>query len=134
MAVPRLSPYRLAYLLVVPLFWAVLLMFHPAPDIDDIYGSLRNQATLWLVVHFGTLLFIGLMGGAVMLLVSDLPGQRRSAGLLPSHTCCATAPQKRSSESPLASLFGTPTSLRRTSGQELRQRLKDSGMACWPMT
>jgi hypothetical protein len=74
MALPRLSPYRLGYLLVVPLSWAVLLMFHPAPDPNDIYGSLRDQATQWLVVHFGTLLFIGLMGGAVMLLVSDLPG------------------------------------------------------------
>jgi hypothetical protein len=74
MALPRLSPYRLGYLLVVPLSWAVLLMFHPAPDPNDIYGSLRDQATQWLVVHFGTLLFIGLMGGAVILLVSDLPG------------------------------------------------------------
>ncbi|HJV12563.1 MAG TPA: hypothetical protein VJ625_01620 [Propionibacteriaceae bacterium] len=54
MAVPRLSPYRLAYLLVVPLSWAVLLMFHPAPDPNDIYGSLRDQATQWLVVHFAT--------------------------------------------------------------------------------
>jgi hypothetical protein len=74
MAVPRLSPYRLGYLLVVPLSWAVLLMFHPAADPNDIYGSLRDQATQWLVVHFATLLFIGLMGGAVILLVSDLPG------------------------------------------------------------
>jgi hypothetical protein len=52
----------------------VLLMFHPAADPNDIYGSLRDQATQWLVVHFATLLFIGLMDGAVILPVSDLPG------------------------------------------------------------
>jgi hypothetical protein len=74
MAVPRFSPYRLGYLLVIPLAWAALLMFHPAPDPDDIYGSLRDEATRWLVVHVGTLLFIGLMGAALILLVSDLPG------------------------------------------------------------
>ena len=43
MAVPRLSPYRLRYLLVIPLSWAALLMFHPTPDPDDIYESLRDE-------------------------------------------------------------------------------------------
>jgi hypothetical protein len=52
----------------------VLLLFHPAPDPDDIYGSLRDEPTRWLVVHFGTLVFIGLMGAAVFLLVRGLPG------------------------------------------------------------
>jgi hypothetical protein len=74
MAVPALGPYRLVFLLAVPLAWAVLLMFHPAPDPDDIYGSLRDESTQWLVVHVGTLLFIGLMGAALFLLVSDLSG------------------------------------------------------------
>jgi hypothetical protein len=61
-------------LLVIPLSWAALLMFHPAPNPDDIYGSLRDEATQWLLVHVGTLLFIGLMGAALILLVSDLRG------------------------------------------------------------
>jgi hypothetical protein len=74
MAVPALGLYRLVFLLAVPLAWAVLLMFHPAPDPDDIYGSLRDESTQWLVVHVGTLLFIGLMGAALFLLVSDLSG------------------------------------------------------------
>jgi hypothetical protein len=74
MTVPALSPYRLSFLLAVPLAWAVLLMFHPAPDPSDIYGSLRDESTQWLVVHIGTLLFIGLMGAALFLLVSGLPG------------------------------------------------------------
>jgi hypothetical protein len=29
---------------LVPLAWAVLLLFHPAPDADDIFGSLRQEA------------------------------------------------------------------------------------------
>ena len=72
MTAPNRDSYRLAFLLVVPLAWAVLLMFHPAPNPDDIYGSLREESTTWLIVHFGTLLFIGLMGAAVFVLVRDL--------------------------------------------------------------
>jgi hypothetical protein len=58
----------------VPLAWAVLLIFHPAPDPADIYGSLRDEPSRWLLVHFGTLLFIGLMGAALYLLIHRLPG------------------------------------------------------------
>ena len=67
--------YRLAFLLGVPLAWAVLLAFHGAPDPDDIYGSLSDEATRFLIVHVGGLLFIGLMGIALYLLVQDLPGR-----------------------------------------------------------
>ena len=34
----------------------------------------REESTTWLIVHFGTLLFIGLMGAAVFVLVRDLSG------------------------------------------------------------
>jgi len=74
MTVPALNPYRLTFLMAVPLAWAVLLMFHPAPNPGDIYGSLRDESTQWLIVHLGTLLFIGLMGAAFFVLVSGLPG------------------------------------------------------------
>lgn len=74
MTMPALSPHRLTFLLAVPLAWAVLLLFHPAPDPADIYGSLRAESTQWLIVHVGTLLFIGLMGAALFVLVSGLPG------------------------------------------------------------
>jgi hypothetical protein len=65
---------RLAFLLGTPLAWAVLLLFHPAHDAGDIYGSLRDQADRWLIVHLGTLLFIGLLGAAVYLLLDGLRG------------------------------------------------------------
>jgi hypothetical protein len=74
MGPPRLGGYRLAFLLGVPLAWAVLLWFHPAPDVDDIYGTLQDHVTRWIIVHLGTLLFIGLIGAALYLLVRDLPG------------------------------------------------------------
>ena len=70
-----LDRYRLAFLIGVPLAWAVLLAFHGAPDPDDIYGSLSDEATRFLIVHVGGLLFIGLMGVALYLLVQDLPGR-----------------------------------------------------------
>jgi hypothetical protein len=59
---------------LVPLAWAVLLLFHPAPDAGDIFGSLRQEANAMLIVHLGSLLFIGLTGAVLYLLVRDLPG------------------------------------------------------------
>ena len=72
---PPLDRYRLAFLIGVPLAFAVLLLFHGAPDPDDIYGSLEGEATRYLVVHIGGLVFIGLMGLALYMLVKDLPGR-----------------------------------------------------------
>lgn len=66
---------RLAFLIGVPLAWAVLLMFHGSGDRDAIYEGLRDEVTTWQIVHAGTLLFIGLMGLALYLLVRDLPGR-----------------------------------------------------------
>lgn len=59
----------------VPLAWAVLLLLHPAPDANDISGSLRQEADAWLVVHLGSLLFIGLTGAVLYLLLRDLHGR-----------------------------------------------------------
>lgn len=74
MGVPRLSTPRVVFLVAVPIAWAVLLLFHPGPDPGDMYGDLRDQATRWLVVHVGTLVFIGLVGYALHDLMRDLPG------------------------------------------------------------
>jgi hypothetical protein len=75
MDAPRPSRRRLAFLVGTPLAWAVLLLFHAAPDPDDLYESLRDDVTRWQVVHLGTLVFIGLIGAALYLLVRDLPGR-----------------------------------------------------------
>lgn len=58
----------------VPLAWAVLLLFHPLTS-GAAYEGLRDAVTRWQVVHVGTLIFIGLMGLAVCLLVRDLTDQ-----------------------------------------------------------
>lgn len=73
------SPVRftrpvLAFAIGVPLAWAVLLLFHPDVDPDNVYGSLRNDVTTYQVVHVGTLIFIGLIGVALYLLVRNMPG------------------------------------------------------------
>jgi hypothetical protein len=71
---PRLDRSRLAFLIGVPLAWAVLLVFHPTPDGGDVYGSIRDDASRFLIVHLGMLVFIGLMGVAVLLLLQGLSG------------------------------------------------------------
>ena len=58
-----------------PLAWAVLLWFHPDVDPDHVYAALREHAVAYQIVHVGTLVFIGLMGLALYLLVRDLPGR-----------------------------------------------------------
>lgn len=58
----------------MPLAWAVLLLFRPAPNENDILGSLRQEATTWVTVHLGSLLFIGFTGAVLYLLMRDPPG------------------------------------------------------------
>jgi len=41
----------------VSLAWAVLLWFHPDVDPNDVYGTLRDEATEYVIVHVGTLVF-----------------------------------------------------------------------------
>ena len=69
----RFSGQRLAFLIGVPLAWAVLLLFHPLGS-GELYDEVRDEVTRWQVVHVGTVFFIGLMGLAVYLLVRDLAG------------------------------------------------------------
>jgi len=71
---PRFSRDLLAFLIGVPLAWAVLLMFHPGGDANDVYGSAHDEVTAFLVVHLGMLLFIPLMAAAVYLLLRGIDG------------------------------------------------------------
>lgn len=66
---------QLAFLIGVPLAWAVLLWFHPDVNPDSVYEDLRDEVSAYLIVHVGTLIFIGLMGVALYMLVRDLPGR-----------------------------------------------------------
>jgi hypothetical protein len=61
----RLSLAEGAFLIGAPLAWAVLLWFHPAVARDNVYGDLRDEVVTYVIVHTGTLVFIGLMGLAL---------------------------------------------------------------------
>ena len=70
----RFSRAWLAFAIGVPLAWAVLLWFHPDVDRNHVYADLRDDVVAYQVVHVGTLVFIGLIGLVLYLLVRDLPG------------------------------------------------------------
>jgi hypothetical protein len=74
------SPVRftrpvLALTIGAPLAWAVLLWFHPDVDPNHVYADLREDVVAYQIVHVGTLVFIGLTGLALYLLVRDMPGR-----------------------------------------------------------
>jgi hypothetical protein len=71
---PRLSRDVLAFLIGVPLAWAVLLLFHPSGDGEQLYQDLEGNVTAMLVVHIGTMIFIPLIAAAVYLLLRGVEG------------------------------------------------------------
>jgi hypothetical protein len=71
----RFTRPLIALTIGVPLAWAVLLWFHPDVDPNHVYADLRGDVVAYQVVHAGTLVFIGLLGLALYLLVRDLPGR-----------------------------------------------------------
>jgi hypothetical protein len=62
------------FLVGVPLAWAILLLFHPGGEGEELYNDLQDQVTRMLVVHIGMLLFIPLMAVVVYVLLRDLEG------------------------------------------------------------
>jgi hypothetical protein len=70
----RFTRSLLAFAMGVPLAWPALLWFHPDVDPDRVYADLRDDVVAYQIVHVGTLVFIGLLGLALYLLVRDLPG------------------------------------------------------------
>ena len=70
----RFTGPLIAFAIAVPLAWALLLWFHPNVDPNHVYADLRDNVVAYQVVHVGTLVFIGLIGLALYLLVRDLPG------------------------------------------------------------
>jgi hypothetical protein len=71
---PRLSRDLLAFLIGVPLAWAVLLLFHPGGEGEEIYLDVQDNMTAFMVVHIGMLVFIPLMAAAIYLLLRGLDG------------------------------------------------------------
>jgi hypothetical protein len=71
----RFSRDQLAFLIGVPLAWAVLLLFHPGGEGTEItYQEVQDKVTAWLVVHIGMMLFIPLMAAVVYLLLNGVEG------------------------------------------------------------
>jgi hypothetical protein len=69
------TPIEIAFLVGIPLAWAVLLLFHPTGGGEAVtYADVQDQVTAWLVVHLGMMLFIPLMALAVYLLLRGIEG------------------------------------------------------------
>jgi hypothetical protein len=68
------SPEELAFLIGVPLLWAILLLFHPGGEGDQIYLDAQDNVTRFLVVHVGMMLFIPLMAVVIYLLLRGVEG------------------------------------------------------------
>jgi hypothetical protein len=49
----RLSRGHAAFMIGVPLAWAVLLLFHPSGEGDQVYLDVQDEVTEMLVVHVG---------------------------------------------------------------------------------
>jgi hypothetical protein len=69
------TPTEIAFLVGIPLAWAVLLLFHPTGGGEAVtYADVQDQVTAWLVVHIGMMLFIPLMAVVVYLLLRGIEG------------------------------------------------------------
>jgi hypothetical protein len=66
------SPPEVAFLVGVPLLWGILLLFHPVGD--EFYTAVADALTRWLTVHVGSMIFIPLMAGVMLLLLRDVEG------------------------------------------------------------
>jgi hypothetical protein len=75
----RPKPYsraEAAFLICVPLAWALLLLFHPTGD--SYYEVISDCVTPWLAVHLGTLVFIPLLAAAMFVLLRGIDGTAAS--------------------------------------------------------
>jgi hypothetical protein len=64
----------LAFLIGVPLLWAILLLFHPGGEAGEMYASIQDSVTPWLVVHLGMLIFIPLFAYVMYVLLRGVEG------------------------------------------------------------
>jgi hypothetical protein len=69
-----LSRREIMLLVGVPLAWAVLLLFHPGAEGEELYRDVQDQVTRMLVVHIGMLIFIPLMAVVVYVLLRGVEG------------------------------------------------------------
>jgi hypothetical protein len=65
---------EIAFLIGVPLAWAVVLLFHPRGEGEDFYPIVKDEVTAFVAVHVGTLMFVPLMAAVVYLLLRGVEG------------------------------------------------------------
>ena len=68
------DPYERAFLIGVPVCWALFLLLHPTGEGEDFYPIVSDQVTAWLTVHLATLVFVPLMAGVVLLMLRGVRG------------------------------------------------------------
>lgn len=76
----RFSRRETAFIIGVPLAWAVMLLFHPQGEPTSIYADIHDDVTPMLVVHIGMLLFIPLMAGVIYLLLRGIESTAARVG------------------------------------------------------
>jgi hypothetical protein len=64
----RFSSLELAFMIGVPVAWAILLLFHPLGD-DSFYDTIDGNVAPWVTVHLGMGVFVPLFAAVVYLLL-----------------------------------------------------------------
>jgi hypothetical protein len=65
------STHELAFLILVPAAWGILLLFHPLGD-ESFYDTIEGNVVPWVTVHLGMAVFIPLFAATVYLLLSGV--------------------------------------------------------------
>jgi hypothetical protein len=68
---PPFSRPELAFMIVIPAAWAILLLFHPRGD-GDFSELIGDHVTAWITVHLGMGIFVPLFAGVVYLLLREV--------------------------------------------------------------
>jgi hypothetical protein len=69
-----------AFLIGVPLAWALVLLLHPTGEGEDFYPIIADEVGGWMGVHVGTLVFVPLMAAVVLLLLRGLAERSATIG------------------------------------------------------
>jgi hypothetical protein len=72
MGIRRLTRNEAAFVIGVPIAWAILLLFHPGGEGDAIYAEIHDETTEMLVVHIGMLIFLPLFAIGIYLLLRGI--------------------------------------------------------------
>jgi hypothetical protein len=72
MGIRPLTRNEAAFVIGVPIAWAILLLFHPGGEGDAIYAEIQDETTEMLVVHIGMLIFLPLFAIVIYLLLRGI--------------------------------------------------------------